>query len=316
MRHSIIGRHRPRGGSDVRGLQHLAATAALIALAAPGLRADPVEPMVPFSRRTPALAVPARHTLRFSVYLDAAGGAPVWSEEKTLFLKTPVVRTFLGDEIPGGLAGVDFGSQLWVEVARRRSGGGYTVLGARTALRPSPYALWSERASSIAGGVSAAMIQDGAVSTAALAAGAVTLPALGPAAVGTSALADGSVTTAKLAPGAVGSRVVADGSITASRIASGSITAADIPDGTLAWGNFAVPPTTYAVDATDENQTFVIMGSWPVCFLGKVSATEGGTDGTWHYCRVIQEPGTGWVLYARGGTGGNGSMHCEAVCLP
>jgi len=72
---------------------------------------------------------------------DTVGsGTMVWSEEKPVKLKGVKIITYLGDETP--LDGVDFSHQYWVQVERLKKTG-YAVVGTRTMLGVTPYALWA-----------------------------------------------------------------------------------------------------------------------------------------------------------------------------
>jgi len=288
------------------GLRLLAA-AAFVATLATEAAAEPVAPVIPFRRTVSGVRVPGTHTFRFSLFQGAAGGSPVWSEEKTLRLRTSTLRTRLGDASPLGLAGLDFGVQLWVQVERRRSGGGYRVLGARKRLTASPYALASEASAWIDGGVSAAMLQAGSVTQPALAAGAVTGQKIAAGAVDTPHLADGAVTPAKLATGAVGIAQLDPGSVTGAKIQS--LASQNFANSSLPLSLLSLTPARIAVSA-GPLQEITTDSFARVCFLTEYEATEGPSQSTNHGCLLRIDSGH-WQLTA---VGGSVSTRCAAVC--
>lgn len=122
----------------------------------------------------------------------------------------------------------------------------------RLRLTSTAYALRARRAEAVGpGGVGAAALGEGAVtsralapgavtgaslaaasvSTAAVADAAITGPKLAPAAVSTGGLADGAVTSAKMGPSAVVGSVLADGAVTARKLANGAVTASKVATG-------------------------------------------------------------------------------------
>ena len=85
------------------------------------------------------LDYPATYNFRFSLWSDETAGAEVWFEEKSINLKSAVVKTYLGAIEP--LDGVDFTQQLWVQVERIRKVGPPVVIGKRQRLGLVPYAI-------------------------------------------------------------------------------------------------------------------------------------------------------------------------------
>jgi len=102
--------------------------------------ADPVFKQIYYQKKT---TLPAK-TLDFKLSLwdTETGGGEVWSEEKELTLTGGILKTYLGDTAP--LDGVDFSSQLWVQVERIKKNGTPTMVGTRDMLAVVPYALYSE----------------------------------------------------------------------------------------------------------------------------------------------------------------------------
>lgn len=86
------------------------------------------------------------YTIKFSLWDSAMDGGELWSEEKSISLTGPKMKTYLGEV--NGLEGVDFSRQLWVQVERRKADGTYRPLGGREALGVVPYALYSESSGS------------------------------------------------------------------------------------------------------------------------------------------------------------------------
>jgi len=301
----MVSRPSPSRGS-------LLLAAVLLATLAPAAVAEPVDQVLPFEREIRGLVVPGRNSLRFSLHDAATGGSRVWSETKTLALRTARVRTFLGDATPTALEGVDFSRQLWVQVALLRRGR-YRVIGRRTPLRASPYAFWSPRTGAIAGGVTAPMIQPGAVTSAAIADGAATGPAIAAGAVGNARLATGAVTAGKLSDWAVTTDRIADDSLTAADVGNLTVGAAHVAPGQLRLRHIAFAPHDVggvsSFSATEE--TLLLGLTYQVCFLSLVEFTEGSTNGTWQGCEVRRGP-SGWELVARGGSV---SAVCRAMCL-
>jgi len=106
-----------------------------------GAWADPVAMELYYQKKT-TLIYPKSYSMRFSLW-DAqivGEGMEVWSEEKTIALKSSKISTILGDVTPLD-AGV-FSQQLWVQVEKKK-GASWDVLGTRDKLRASPYALGS-----------------------------------------------------------------------------------------------------------------------------------------------------------------------------
>ena len=106
-------------------------------------QADPVENIIQYSKKT-TLAYPNTYTMIFSLWLDESSTLPadeVWSEKKSIQLKSATLKTFLGDTEP--LDAVDFSQQLWVQVVKVNKSGTFKLLGTREKLAAATYALWS-----------------------------------------------------------------------------------------------------------------------------------------------------------------------------
>jgi hypothetical protein len=102
--------------------------------------ADPVVKQMYYQKKT--TLPPKAFDFTLSLWDAEAGGVEVWSEEKELTLTGGILKTYLGDTAP--LDGVDFSSQLWVQVERMKKDGTPIVIGARDMLVVVPYALYSE----------------------------------------------------------------------------------------------------------------------------------------------------------------------------
>ena len=85
---------------------------------------------------------PKTFDFTLSLWDAETGGVEVWSEEKELTLTGGILKTYLGDI--ASLGGVDFSTQLWVQVERIKKDGTPIVIGARDMLVIVPYALYSE----------------------------------------------------------------------------------------------------------------------------------------------------------------------------
>lgn len=162
------------------------------------------------------------HDFEFVLYAQASGGSPLGG-----------VQTRSAVPLDGGLftVSLDFGaqflgSQRWLEVRVRRSGGSaFTTLSPRQLISPVPYAQFADSvaANSIIGAnivsrsitgsslalqaVGSAELADGAVTTAKLAAAAVTTAKLGPAAVGSGNIAAQAVLAEHVDPTQVQRRI-------------------------------------------------------------------------------------------------------------
>jgi hypothetical protein len=101
---------------------------------------EPVAKEIFYTKST-TLPYPGTYTLRFSFWDSLVGGSEVWWEEKTLELKGPRIKTYLGDANP--LDEVDFSMQLWVQVEKKKKDGSYVVLGSRNTFPLVPYAAWA-----------------------------------------------------------------------------------------------------------------------------------------------------------------------------
>jgi len=81
--------------------------------------ADPVVKQLYYQKKT--TLAPKTFDFRFSLWDAETGGGEVWFEEKELTLAGGTIKTYLGDAAP--LDGVDFSSQLWVQVERIKKDG-------------------------------------------------------------------------------------------------------------------------------------------------------------------------------------------------
>jgi hypothetical protein len=103
--------------------------------------ADPVVKQIYYQKKT--TLAPKTFEFKFSLWDAETGGLEVWSEEgKELTVKNGIIKTYLGDTAP--LDGVDFSSQLWVQVERIKKDGTPIVVGVRDKFTLVPYALYSE----------------------------------------------------------------------------------------------------------------------------------------------------------------------------
>jgi hypothetical protein len=102
--------------------------------------ADPVAKQFYYQKKT--TLAPKTFDFRLSLWDAETGGGEVWSEEKELTLTGGTIKTYLGDTAP--LDGVDFSSQLWVQVERMKKDGTPLMVGTRDMLAVVPYALYSE----------------------------------------------------------------------------------------------------------------------------------------------------------------------------
>jgi hypothetical protein len=103
--------------------------------------ADPVVKQLYYQKKT--TLAPKTFDFRFSLWDAETEGLEVWYEEgKELTVKNGIIKTYLGDTAP--LDGVDFSSQLWVQVERLKRDGTPIVVGTRDMLAVVPYALYSE----------------------------------------------------------------------------------------------------------------------------------------------------------------------------
>ena len=102
--------------------------------------ADPVVKQLYYQKKT--TLPPKAFDFRFSLWDAEAGGGEVWSEEKELPLTGGIIKTYLGDTT--SLDGVDFSTQLWVQVERIKKDGTPIIVGTRDMFAIVPYALYSE----------------------------------------------------------------------------------------------------------------------------------------------------------------------------
>ncbi len=115
--------------------------------------------LIPYTKKT-SLAYPRNYTLRFSLCDDpVAGTCAYWSEEKTVYMSSSKIKTYLGDTV--ALSGVDFSQQYFVQVEKKKANGSYKVIGARDMLGVVPYALWSASSDSVLPGGSITSITAG-----------------------------------------------------------------------------------------------------------------------------------------------------------
>ena len=152
-----ITKRHARGGSSVKGgfemkKNYLALVMGLLVLlvGVSAWGADVTQELY-FTQKT-TLTAGATYTFRFSLWDDETAGNSVWEEEKSVKLTGTTIKTYLGDATIGGVAGVNFSQQLWVEVERYRPKfDDYVVLGPRTMLGVVPYAMWAVTPSGLQG---------------------------------------------------------------------------------------------------------------------------------------------------------------------
>ena len=190
--------------------------------------ADPVVREIYYQKKTTLAS--KSFDLRFSLWDAETGGGEVWSEEKGVTPKNGIIKTYLGDTAP--LDGVDFSSQLWVQVERIKKDGTPIAVGTRDMLAVVPYALYSEVSAGGGDGSSLTGVTAGNGLTGGGTFGNVTLDVgAGPGiAVDTNAvsIATGGVTTTMLADNAVTSAKIADSQIGTNDLANGAVTTAKI----------------------------------------------------------------------------------------
>ena len=119
-----------------------AAALAIVAGSTPAW-GSPVVKVIPYGQAT-TLSHPASYRFRFSLWTAQSGGTRVFVETKRLALATSSVVTDLGDSRSGGLDGVDFSQQYWVQTEVYDTGlARFIRLGERARLRAVAYSFWS-----------------------------------------------------------------------------------------------------------------------------------------------------------------------------
>ena len=186
--------------------------------------ADPVVKQLYYQKKT--TLAPKTFDFRFSLWDAEAGGGEVWSEEKELTLTGGIIKTYLGDT--ASLDGVDFSSQLWVQVERIKKDGTPIVVGTRDMFSVVPYALYSEVSAGGGDGSSLTGVTAGNGLTGGGTFGNVPLDVGAGAGIAVDAnaisIATGGVTTAMLADSAVTSAKIGDGQIGTNDLANGAVT--------------------------------------------------------------------------------------------
>lgn len=126
----------------------LGATALLSAAGLTPALAVPVEKVI--TCRVPSnLEYPARYRLQFSLWTAETDGTRVFAETKRMTVRGSVIVTDLGDATVGGLEGLDFSEQYWVQAEVYSAGQNRFVrIGDRVRLRAAAYSLWSEQSQS------------------------------------------------------------------------------------------------------------------------------------------------------------------------
>lgn len=187
-------------------------------------------------------------SIGFSIYAASSGGAPLWSEERTVSVYNGTFAVSLGSITPiaATLLAAD---SLWV---------GITVDGLemtnRQNITPVPYALWSAQSSDLTVARDASIARNLSVvgtatfgntvnvggrltATSGLTVlGVLNLPSQS---ITSAMIADLGVGTADLANDAVTSAKIPDGTITSADIADSTIVGADILDGTITSNDIA-----------------------------------------------------------------------------
>ena len=190
--------------------------------------ADPVVKQMYYQKKTTLAS--KTYDLKFSLWDSETAGVEVWSEEKDLTLTKGIIKTYLGDAFT--LDGVDFSSQLWVQVERIKKDGTPIKVGTRDMLSVVPYALYSEVSGGGGDGGSLTGVTAGNGLTGGGTFGNVTLDVAGGTGIAVDAnaisIATGGVTTAMLADNAVTSAKIADGQIGTNDLANASVTTAKI----------------------------------------------------------------------------------------
>ena len=138
-------------------------------------------------------------TIVFRLYNVDTGGTPLYEETQTVTIVDGLYASAIGlsNVVPGALSSVLTNDAVYLELAV-----GTTTLAPRERLSAVPYSLMTE--SVRVGGISSAMLADGAVSAEKLGTGSVTSTALASNAVQTVHIADAAVTVAKILQDAVG----------------------------------------------------------------------------------------------------------------
>ena len=253
--------------------------------------ADPVVKQMYYQKKTTLAS--KTYDLKFSLWDSETAGVEVWSEEKDLTLTKGIIKTYLGDAFT--LDGVDFSSQLWVQVERIKKDGTPIKVGTRDMLSVVPYALYSEVSGGGGDGGSLTGVTAGNGLTGGGTFGNVTLDVAGGTGIAVDAnaisIATGGVTTAMLADNAVTSAKIADSQIGTNDLANASVTTAKISSAGASSGQvlkYNGSSITWSSDA---------LGGLTLPYSGSVSAPEAAFG-------VTNSNGPG--LYASSSGSGNG----------
>jgi len=177
------------------------------------------------------------------------------------------------------------------------------------------------------GAVGAVKIEDGAIIRAKIADGAVNGAKLDADSVSSSHIIDGqvhvedlgfgSVTTAKIEDGTILEADIASGAITTEKIRNLDVTTNDLANGAVNGSKIAVPLTVSGGATTVLELSNSSSGGIPGSTLRAINSTTGGgiagyletagTDAT----LVVENNGTGNLIKAFGGNGGNEEFHVE-----
>lgn len=177
-------------------------------------------------------------SIGFSIYAASSGGAPLWSEERTVSVYNGTFAVSLGSITPlaATLLAAD---SLWV---------GITVDGLemtnRQNITPVPYALWSAQASDLTVARDASIARNlSVVGTSTFSAGVTVNGALsatnGLTVAGALSLPSQSITSTMIADLGVGTTDLANDAVTSAKIVNSTILGDDIFDGTVTSADIA-----------------------------------------------------------------------------